>query len=81
MPQVDLDVRRERAARLREAAARRKAAWLRGLVGSTQDILVEAPGDRGHSANFAEFRLDQNHNVGEIVRVTITNDHLSGLPA
>ncbi len=57
MPQVAPDLRRERAARLREAAARRKAAWLGSLVGTTQNILVEAPGDRGHAANFAEVRL------------------------
>ena len=57
MPQVEPEVARQRAARLREAAARRKAAWLRSLVGTTQEVLVEATGDRGHTANFAEVRL------------------------
>jgi threonylcarbamoyladenosine tRNA methylthiotransferase MtaB len=57
MPQVAPDLRRERAARLRDAAARRKAAWLSTLVGTSQEVLLEAPGDRGHTANFAEVRL------------------------
>lgn len=76
MPQVDPAVRRERAARLREAAARRKAAWLAGLVGTTQHVLVEAPGDRGHTASFADVRLDRIHTTGDIVPVTITPANL-----
>lgn len=58
MPQVAPEIRRERAARLREAASRRRAAWLRGMVGSVQSVLVERPGDRGHAGNFAEIRCD-----------------------
>ena len=49
MPQVAIEVRRDRAARLRAAAAERKARWLRSLAGTVQDVLVEKPGDRGHS--------------------------------
>jgi threonylcarbamoyladenosine tRNA methylthiotransferase MtaB len=44
MPQVDRHLSRARAARLREAAAKRRAAWLRALVGSRQRILVENGG-------------------------------------
>jgi threonylcarbamoyladenosine tRNA methylthiotransferase MtaB len=72
MPQVEPEVRRERAARLREAAGGRKAAWLRSLVGTTQHVLVEAPGDRGHAANFAEVELEETHPIGSIVSVTVT---------
>ncbi|MDB5678079.1 tRNA (N(6)-L-threonylcarbamoyladenosine(37)-C(2))-methylthiotransferase MtaB [Sphingomonas bacterium] len=57
MPQVEPEVARERAARLREAAAARKTAWLNNLVGTAQQILVEAPGDQGHAPNFAHVRL------------------------
>jgi threonylcarbamoyladenosine tRNA methylthiotransferase MtaB len=57
MPQVSPAVRKVRAARLREAAAVRRSAWLRGLIGTTQQVLVERPGDRGHTPNFAEIRL------------------------
>lgn len=81
MPQVDLELRRERAARLRSASARRKAVWLDRLVGTEQQILVEAPGNRGHSTGFADFRLDQNHRTGDIISVTITKDHLFGRAA
>jgi threonylcarbamoyladenosine tRNA methylthiotransferase MtaB len=56
MPQVAVAVRKLRAAALRAAGARRKAAWLTGLIGTTQNVLVERPGDRGHAGNFAEVR-------------------------
>ena len=57
MPQVDRAIVKARAAMLREAAARRRAAWLETLVGTEQRVLVEAPGDHGHAENFAEVRL------------------------
>ncbi len=52
MPQVAPPVVKERARRLRDACARRKAAWLEGLVGTRQRVLVEKDG-MGHSENFA----------------------------
>ncbi|MDX5984781.1 tRNA (N(6)-L-threonylcarbamoyladenosine(37)-C(2))-methylthiotransferase MtaB [Sphingomonas echinoides] len=54
MPAVPVPVRKARATRLREAGARRKAAWLQTLIGTKQDVLVERPGDRGHTPGFAE---------------------------
>ena len=57
MPQVDAAAIKARAERLRDAAARRRAAWLAAQVGSVQQVLLERPGDRGHAANFAEVRL------------------------
>jgi threonylcarbamoyladenosine tRNA methylthiotransferase MtaB len=81
MPQVGLEVRKERAARLREAAARRKAGWLAELAGTTQDVLIEAPGNRGHTPAFADVRLGQSHRTGDIVPVTLTNENLTGMPA
>ncbi|WP_242095597.1 tRNA (N(6)-L-threonylcarbamoyladenosine(37)-C(2))-methylthiotransferase MtaB [Sphingomonas sp. CROZ-RG-20F-R02-07] len=57
MPQVEPALRRARAATLRAAAAERKAAWLRDLVGTVQAVLIERRGDAGHAANFAEVRL------------------------
>ena len=76
MPQVAAEAIRERAAALRAAAARRKAAWLESLVGTTQDILVEAPGDRGHTAAFAEVRLPAIHPVGTILTTIIDTPHI-----
>ncbi|MES2095392.1 MAG: tRNA (N(6)-L-threonylcarbamoyladenosine(37)-C(2))-methylthiotransferase MtaB [Pseudomonadota bacterium] len=81
MPQVELAVRKERAARLRDAAARRKAAWLAGLVGTTQEVLIEAPGNRGHTPGFADVRLDRSYQTGDIVTVTPTTENLTGMPA
>ncbi|HEX8624642.1 MAG TPA: tRNA (N(6)-L-threonylcarbamoyladenosine(37)-C(2))-methylthiotransferase MtaB [Allosphingosinicella sp.] len=52
MPPAPPAVVKERARRLREACARRRAAWLEGLVGTTQRVLMEK-GGRGHAENFA----------------------------
>ncbi len=72
MPQVEPSIRRHRAALLREAGEAARAKWLRGLIGTTQDLLVERPGNRGHIGNFAEVVLDETTIPGEIVRVRIT---------
>jgi len=56
MPAVAAPVVRERARRLREACARRKAAWLEGLIGTRQLVLVEKDG-RGHAENFAPVTI------------------------
>jgi threonylcarbamoyladenosine tRNA methylthiotransferase MtaB len=57
MPQVDHDVVKRRAARLREAAALRRQRWLDGLIGSRQTVLVENK-ERGHSDGFAAVRIE-----------------------
>jgi threonylcarbamoyladenosine tRNA methylthiotransferase MtaB len=57
MPQLEPEVIKARAARLREEAMHYRADWLAGLIGSNQDVLIERPGDRGHAPNFAEVRL------------------------
>jgi threonylcarbamoyladenosine tRNA methylthiotransferase MtaB len=56
MPLVAPAVVKERARRLREACGRRRAAWLEGMVGTTQRVLVEKDG-RGHSENFAPVTI------------------------
>ncbi|UYY77727.1 tRNA (N(6)-L-threonylcarbamoyladenosine(37)-C(2))-methylthiotransferase MtaB [Sphingomonas sp. R1] len=71
MPQVAPATIRNRAARLRAAAAEQRANWLETLVGSRQQVLVERPGDRGHAENFAEVRLTAPQQTGETVNVTI----------
>ena len=79
MPQVAPDIRRARAAMLREAGEASRAHWLRTLVGTSQAMLVERPGDRGHIGNFAEVRLDAPATPGDILSITITGaeaDHL-----
>jgi len=71
MPQVAPATIRDRAGRLRAAAAEQRANWLETLVGSRQQVLVERPGDRGHAENFAEVRLTAPRQTGETVNVTI----------
>ena len=79
MPQVPMPVRKARAAALRAAAARRRAAWLAELVGTLQEVLVERPGDRGHAPDFAEVRLPSPRAPGKVSRLRIaaaTDTHL-----
>jgi len=56
MPQVERELVKARATRLRAAAEERRSRWLRGLVGSTQPVLIEGEGT-GHSDNFAPVRI------------------------
>jgi threonylcarbamoyladenosine tRNA methylthiotransferase MtaB len=56
MPRVETAVVKERARRLREACERRRAAWLEGMVGTRQRVLVEK-GGLGHAENFAPVRF------------------------
>jgi threonylcarbamoyladenosine tRNA methylthiotransferase MtaB len=56
MPQVAAGAIKERARRLREASARRKAGWLQSLVGTAQKVLIEK-GNRGHAENFAPIAI------------------------
>ena len=83
MPQVAPAVARDRAARLRAAAAARLARRLAAQVGTVQPVLVEKPGDRGHAPDFSAVRLPAPFPIGGIVAVTITAatpDHLVGPP-
>jgi threonylcarbamoyladenosine tRNA methylthiotransferase MtaB len=68
MPQVPPAIAKERARRLREASARRRAMWLQSLVGTTQRVLVEKDG-LGHAENFAPVKAAGA--MGEIAAVKI----------
>jgi len=56
MPQVERDVVKARASRLRDAAAQRRTDWLDMLVGARQQVLVEGNGT-GHSDGLAPILL------------------------
>jgi threonylcarbamoyladenosine tRNA methylthiotransferase MtaB len=56
MPQVERDIVKARAARLRTAASDRQNKWLDSLVGSAQPILVEGE-SQGHTDNFAPVAI------------------------
>jgi threonylcarbamoyladenosine tRNA methylthiotransferase MtaB len=80
MPQVPPTIVKERARRLREATARRKALWLQSLIGTRQRVLVERD-HQGHAENFAPVRVAQAVG-GDIVEVRIdcvTGDSLVGV--
>lgn len=76
MPQLDPMLVRARAARLRAAADTRRRRWLGTLIGSTQQVLVEAGGTRGHAGNHAPVRLSTALAAGAIVALRIT--HVEG---
>lgn len=71
MPQLATEVARARARALRAHAEIRKQAWLQSLVGSRQDVLVEADGFSGHAPNFAAVTFDTAQRRGDIVSMTI----------
>ena len=72
MPQVDRAIIKARAARLRAACEGQREAWLGSLVGTTQSVLVELSGTRGHAENFAPVRFVTPQMPGTIVPAAIT---------
>ncbi|MBP0463582.1 tRNA (N(6)-L-threonylcarbamoyladenosine(37)-C(2))-methylthiotransferase MtaB [Roseomonas sp. PWR1] len=72
MPQLPVPVRKERAARLREAGARAAARLFAARVGQEEAVLFEHP-DRGHTEQFAPLRLlGAAATPGEIRRLRVT---------
>jgi threonylcarbamoyladenosine tRNA methylthiotransferase MtaB len=80
MPQLPRQLVKARAARLRDAAAKRRQQWLDSMVGSTQPMLVEGEG-KGHTDNFAPVVI-AGARRGEcgIARITgCEGDHLTAV--
>jgi threonylcarbamoyladenosine tRNA methylthiotransferase MtaB len=73
MPLVDPARVKDRARRLREATARRKAGWLEQLAGTRQRVLVEREDGSGHCANFAPARIACRPAVGTVVDAVTTS--------
>lgn len=71
MPQVAKDVRKARAARLREAGSKRLASYLQKQVGRELEIIIEQDGMSGHSEGFASVKLAAPAPVGSVQKVTI----------
>ena len=80
MPQVPPPLRKERAARLREAGDEALGRFLSSRVGASAEVLVEK--DRhGHCRHYAPVRLVFDAAPGSIVTTTIagvSGDHLIG---
>jgi len=92
MPQIEPEVIKARARRLRDAAALRQTHWLDGLIGTTQEVLIERDGRSGHAGNFAWVLLDPasshpddgGHDTGHLKPLLITardGASLTGIPA
>jgi threonylcarbamoyladenosine tRNA methylthiotransferase MtaB len=70
MPQLPRELVKARAARLREAAAKRRSRWLDGLIGTTRAVLIEN-GSKGHTDSFAPVAI-KGATRGEIGLARIT---------
>ena len=82
MPQVERELVKARAARLRAAAAQRRADWLDSLVGTVQPVLIEGDGI-GHTDNFAPVSVP-GATRGQAIKVRMTGragDQLVGVAA
>ncbi|NMJ43127.1 tRNA (N(6)-L-threonylcarbamoyladenosine(37)-C(2))-methylthiotransferase MtaB [Roseomonas sp. JC162] len=72
MPQLPVPLRKERAARLREAGAKAAARLFAARIGREETVLFEHA-DRGHTEQFAPLRLASGAATpGEIRRLRVT---------
>ena len=80
MPQLAHEVVKARAARLRGAAAERRSAWLRNLVGTRQPVLIESDG-AGHTDAFAPITVEGSFrgDTGQVVVTGSEGDALRGV--
>jgi threonylcarbamoyladenosine tRNA methylthiotransferase MtaB len=69
MPQLPMDLRRERARRLRQRGAAAESRFLASQIGRRERVLIERSGS-GHGESFAEIETGCG-GTGEIVTVTI----------
>jgi threonylcarbamoyladenosine tRNA methylthiotransferase MtaB len=80
MPQLPRELVKARAARLRGTAASRRAHWLHGLVGASQQVLIENNG-RGHADNFAPVAIEgaSRGQAGLALITGCDGDHLTAV--
>jgi len=75
MPQMPMAVRKERAARLREAGEAQVQKLFERSIGKTARVLVERTGDdgfaAGHSEHFIPVILETDAKAGDMVEVTL----------
>jgi len=77
MPQVPRDVVKARARNIRQAATARRDRWLRSMIGTTQQVLLERDGG-GHAPNFARFHpvlpaSGDAYEIGTTVTLRVTD--------
>ena len=80
MPQLEREIVKARAARLRLKAAERRSGWLDDLVGTRQTVLVEN-NEKGHSDGFAPVRIagSRRGDIGTAAIIGRDEDHLIGI--
>lgn len=80
MPQLEREIVKARAARLRQAAEERRMAWLESLIGSRRTVLIEN-GEKGHSDGFAPVRIagSKRGDVGTALIIGRDQDILIGI--
>lgn len=75
MPQLPMEVRRERASLLRQMGDRQRHLFFKEQQGKTQRVLVEKREEGyalGHSQHFAPVRLSGEAKIGQIVQAIAT---------
>ena len=72
MPQVEKSIRKERAARLRDASEKQLAAYLQSQIGKTAKVIVEKE-TLGRTEHFAMVELDRACEPGNLVEAHITS--------
>jgi threonylcarbamoyladenosine tRNA methylthiotransferase MtaB len=80
MPAVPVPVRRERAARLREAGRQAARRFFASQVGRTIALLTER-GDAGHSEHFCPVRLPVPAEAGKLIAARVVAASDEGLTA
>lgn len=80
MPQVNKDIRKERAARLREAGELQLKKYLQSQVGKTHNVIVEKP-RVARTEHFAVVELDKDCKEGSLVNAMVTGSTSSVLHA
>ncbi len=72
MPMVPANVRKERAARLREAGEKQLTAFLKSQIGRRQTVVVEQDGIHGHTEHFAMVQLSAPRQPGTLITCEVT---------
>jgi threonylcarbamoyladenosine tRNA methylthiotransferase MtaB len=73
MPQLEREIVKARALRLRQASMERRRTWLNSLVGTRQTVLIENS-EKGHSDGFAPVHI-ANTMRGDLGTATIVDLH------
>ncbi len=74
MPQLQKQIIKERAARLREKANEATETYLNNQLGQTQTVLMEKE-NIGRTPQFAQVKLQSTHKINDFVNVKLSGRH------